>query len=200
MVSQSETTWLLELKTKTPKLLEDGTPENNLKVSLKRRFRRLRMVVKNTAANAQPNKYTTITRTSLRAQPKKTNYGLVFSDYEDLVDFLERVQRDPELVSQIVELLKSEWRPAINTALDIFHERIQCSKCDFVSGGPELRRQLSLDGQKILDALILEMKMFSVEELSAGKLMQFVVRLRSLEKEYLNTNLGKDCKGFAEHR
>ena len=153
------------------------------------------MVVKNITASAWCHRYTTITRPSVGAQSKKTNYGLVFSDYEDFTDFLERVKPDPELVSQIVELLNSEWRPAINTALDVFYERIQCSKCNSVPGAGKLHRQFSLDGQRSLDALILEMKILSVEKMSAGKLMQFVARLRNLEKEYLDAKLGKECSG-----
>jgi len=155
------------------------------------------MVIKSLAAKVQPHKYTTLARPSLGAQPKKTNYGLVYSDYEDFVDFLERVNRDPELNSQIVEVLKSEWRPAVTTALDMFYERIQCSKCNAISGAPEFHRQLSLDGQRGLEAVILDMKRFPVEKLSSGEVMKFVARLKSLEKEYLDANLGKECKEFA---
>ncbi|KAE9368584.1 hypothetical protein N431DRAFT_444008 [Stipitochalara longipes BDJ] len=155
------------------------------------------MAFKTIAEKAQHHEYTTIVRPSFGAQPKTTNYGLLFSDYEDFLDFLERVKCDPELVSQIVDLLISEWRPAITTALDLFYERLQCSNCNSIPGAPKFHRRLCPDGQRALESLAMEMKRFPVENLSSGKLMQFITRLRNLEKECLDANLGEECKGFA---
>jgi hypothetical protein len=154
------------------------------------------MVVESLPPHVSSHKYTTAARSIARAQPKPTNYGLIFDDYEDILNFLERVKGDPDLASQIVALLESEWRPAVTTALDQFCERIQCSKCTSVPGAPGLHCRLSPDCQRRLDALILEMKMFPLENLSLGKLMTFKSRLWQLEKEYLDAHLGKSCKGL----
>jgi hypothetical protein len=43
----------------------------------------------------------------------------------------------------------------------------------------------------------MEMKRFPVEGLTLGKVVQYKAKLGKLEKEYLDVNLGKMCKGFA---
>lgn len=154
-------------------------------------------MVKSMPVNASSHKYTTTVRPILRSQPKPTNYGLIFEDYEDVLDFFQKVKKDPELGSQIVALLESEWRPAVATALEHFYERIQCSKYNSTPDATGFRCRLSSDGQRRLDELIQEMKMFPVENLSLGKFMKFKSRLGQLEKEYLDANLGKFCKGLA---
>jgi hypothetical protein len=87
--------------------------------------------------------------------------------------------------SQLIALLESEWRPAVATALDEFYERIQCSNCSFIPGAYGWNRKLLPDGQRRLDALIVEMKRFPVEELTLGKVMQYKAKLGKLEKEYI---------------
>jgi hypothetical protein len=155
------------------------------------------MVVKTLLADTCPHKYTTFARSSPRAQSKPTTYGLDFTDYEDIISFFERVKSDPDLASQLIALLESEWRPAVATALDEFYERIQCSNCNFIPGAYGWNRKLLPDGQRRLDALIMEMKRFPVEGLTLGKVVQYKAKLGKLEKEYLDVNLGKMCKGFA---
>ena len=155
------------------------------------------MVVKTLLADTCPHKYTTFARSSPRAQSKPTAYGLDFTDYEDTISFFERVKNDTDLASQLIALLESEWRPAVATALDELYERIQCSNCNFIPCAYGWNRKLLPDSQRRLDALIVEMERFPVEELTLGKVMQYKAKLGKLEKEYLDVNLGKMCKGFA---
>jgi hypothetical protein len=155
------------------------------------------MVVKTLLADTFPHKYTTFTRSSPRAQSKPTTYGFDFTDYEDIISFFERVKNDPDLASQLIALLESEWRPAVATALDELYERIQCSNCNFIPCAYGWNRKLLPDGQRRLDALIVEMKRFPVEGLTLRKVVQYKAKLGKLEREYLDVQLGKMCKGFA---
>jgi hypothetical protein len=154
------------------------------------------MVVQIISADTRPHKYTTTARRSLKTVCKPTNYGLFFEDYEDFIKFLPRVKGDPELVSQIIALLQSEWRPAVPLALEEFYERIRCSKCNPVTGTSGTHCRLSPDSQKSFEALVHGMEQVPVESLSERKIKHFTTSLGKLEKEYLNANLGKVCKGL----
>lgn len=156
------------------------------------------MVIKTIPALVPSHKYATLHRPTLRTQSKSANYGLAFDDYEDLLSFLEReeIKTDSDLVLQVIALLESEWRPAVEAARDEFYERIQCCKC----GTHERKangwnRKISPDGERKLDALIEEMRRLSVEKLTVGRVMGLKKRFGELEKEYLDAHLGRVCKG-----
>lgn len=52
-------------------------------------------------------------------------------------------------------------------------------------------------GKRRLDALIMEMERFPVEQLSLRRFAKLRTRLGCLEREYLDANLGKICGGLA---
>ncbi len=103
------------------------------------------------------------------------------------------IKQDPDLAWQIIALLESEWRPAVQAALQCFDERICCSKCSSIS---EAGKKLKPDGKRRLDSLVLEMERLPVEQLSLRRFRKFRARLGWLEKEYLDANLGKTCGGL----
>jgi hypothetical protein len=151
------------------------------------------MVVKRIPADTSSHKYTTTARPTLKSAPKPTNYGLIFDDYEDILSFYHRLKQDPDLASQMIALLESEWGPAVQAAIQRFYERICCSKCLSISEAGEITRRLTPEGKRRLDVLILEMERFPVELLSLRKLRKLRERLEWLEKEYLDAKLGKIC-------
>jgi hypothetical protein len=127
----------------------------------------------------------------------RSNYDLDFNEYSSTLEFLKNVKEDPDLRSQVTARIESEWRPAVATALDLFNQRLRCKKCNSTPGTSGFRHRLSADGQRRLDALISEMRGFPVERLDQAKFAQFQKRLRNLEREHLNENLGATCKGLA---
>ena len=151
------------------------------------------MVVKRIPPDKISHKYTTTVRPTIKSAPKPTNYGLIFDDYEDILSFYHRLKQDPDLASQMIALLESEWRPAVQAAIQRFYERICCSKCLSNSEAGEITRRLTPEGKRRLDAFILEMERFPVEQLSLRKLRKLRARLGWLEKEYLDANLGTIC-------
>jgi hypothetical protein len=151
------------------------------------------MIVKRIPADIISHKYTTTARPTLKSAPKPTNYGLIFDDYEDILSFYHRLKQDPDLASQIIALLESEWRPAVQAAIQRFYERICCSKCLSIAKPGEIKRRLTPEGKRRLDALILEMERLPVEQLCLRKLRKLGARLGWLEKEYLDAKLGKNC-------
>jgi hypothetical protein len=155
------------------------------------------MVVKRIPADTISHKYSTTARPTLKSAPKPTNYGLIFDDYEDILSFYHRVKQDPDLKSQMIALLESEWRPAVQAAIQRFYERTCCSKCLSISETGEIKKKLTPAGKRRLDTVIIEMRKFPVEQLSLRRLRKFRTRLGWLEKEYLDANVGKICGGLA---
>ena len=155
------------------------------------------MVVKRSPADTNAHKYSTTARPTLKSAPKPTNCCLIFDDYEDILSLYHRIKQDPDLKSQMIAVLESEWRPAVQAAIQRFYERICCSKCLSFSETGEIKRRMTPAGKRRLDALIMEMERFPVEQLSLRRFAKFRTRLGWLEREYLDANLVKFCGGLA---
>jgi hypothetical protein len=126
-----------------------------------------------------------------------SNYGLDFKEFSETLDFLKRVNGDPNLQSQVIALFQSEWKPTIAVALHQFNEPLRCSEYNCFSGESGFHRRFSTAGQRRLDELIDEMRWIPVEKLDKAKFSQLGKRFRELELEYLDANLGATCKDLA---